>query len=62
LLLPARALVPQLDDVDSAGQRRVGEVGKVTALAAGIGADIQLRRGQPFPGCTHTATLAAEFE
>ena len=40
-LLPGRSLVAQLDDVDPAGQRRVGELRQVTALAAGVGAQIQ---------------------
>ena len=40
-LLTGRALVAQLDDVDPARQRRVGEFGQVTALAAGVGAEIQ---------------------
>ena len=43
-LLTDRTLVPQLDDVDSAGQRGVGELGKVTAFTPGIGAQIQLGR------------------
>ena len=43
-LLARRALVPQLDDVDPAGQRRVGEFGEVAALAAGVGAQIQRAR------------------
>ncbi len=58
LLLSRRALVPQLDDVDPARQRRVGEFGQVTALTAGVGAEVQRRRGQPFTGCMHTATVA----
>ncbi len=42
-LLTRRALVPQLDDVDPACQRRVGEFGEVAALAPGVGAQVQLR-------------------
>ena len=56
-LLTRRALVPQLDDVNPARQRRVGEFREVTSLAAGVGAQIQRRRGQPFTGCVHPATL-----
>ena len=45
-LLAGRTLVAQLDDVDAAGQGGVGELGQVTALAAGVGAQVQpaLRR------------------
>ncbi len=58
LLLAGRALVPQLDDVDPAGQRRVGELGEVAALAPGVGAQIQRCGGQAFQGLVHTATVA----
>ncbi len=47
LLLPCRTLVPQLDDVDPARERRVGELRQVAALAAGVGAQVQRRRSQP---------------
>ena len=40
-LFADRALVAQLDEVDTSGQRRVGELGKVAALAAGIGAEVE---------------------
>jgi len=43
LLLSCRSLVAQLNDVDAAGQRRVGEFGQVTALTSSVGAEIQLR-------------------
>ena len=43
-LLTGRTLVAQLDDVHSAGQRGVGELGQVAALAPGVGAQIQPRR------------------
>ena len=41
LLLAGRALVAQLDDVDAARQRGVGELGEVTAFAAGVGAQVE---------------------
>jgi len=56
-LLSRRALVAQLDDVDPAGQRGVGEFRQVTALTAGIRAQIQRRRGQAFTRSVHTATV-----
>jgi hypothetical protein len=40
-LLADRTLVPQLNDVDTAGQRGVGELGQVTAFTSGIGAQIE---------------------
>ena len=50
LPLTGRALVAQLNDVHPARQRRVGERGKITALAAGVGAQIERRRSQPSRG------------
>ena len=47
LLLARRALVAQLDDVDPAGQRRVGEFGQVAAFPPGVGAQVQRRRREP---------------
>ena len=44
-LLTDRTLVTQLDDVDAAGQRGIGELGQITAFTPGIGAQIQLCRG-----------------
>jgi hypothetical protein len=38
---PVGALVPQLDDVDAAGEGRVGELGEVTGAAAGAGAEVE---------------------
>ena len=46
-LLTGRTLVAQLDDVDPAGQRGVGELGEVAALAARVGAQVQPGGGQP---------------
>ena len=60
LPLTGRALVAQLDDVHPARQRRVGERGQITALAAGVGAQIQRRRSQPsrrIPGCATPARV-----
>jgi hypothetical protein len=45
-LLADGTLVAQLDDVDSARQRGVDELGEVTALTAGVGAQVQLGLGQ----------------
>ena len=56
-LLAGRALVAQLDDVHPARQRRLGECGKVTALAAGVGAQIEGRRSQPIARVVHTARV-----
>ena len=58
LLLARRPLVPQLDDVDPAGQRGVGEFGQIAALAAGVGAQVQRRGREAVTGFVHTATLA----
>ena len=57
-LLTDRPLVAQLDDVDSAGQGRVGELGQVATLAARVGTQIQPRRRETGDGAVHTATLA----
>ena len=51
-LLTDGALVPQLDDVDSAGQRGVDELGEVTALATRIGAQVQAGLGEAGPSGT----------
>ena len=59
-LLTGRALVAQLDDVDPARQRLVGERRKIAELAAGVGAQIQRRRSQPsqpIGGLVHTARV-----
>ena len=40
------ALVAQLDDVDPAGQRGVGELGEVAAVAAGVGAQVEAGVGE----------------
>ena len=47
LLLARRALVAQLDDVHPAGQRGVGELGQIAALAARVGAQVQPGAGEP---------------
>ena len=39
------ALVPQLDDVHAAGERRVHEVREVAAVLAGVGAEVQAGGG-----------------
>ena len=39
-LLTGRTLIAQLDDVDPAGQRGVGELGQITAFPAGVGAQV----------------------
>ena len=41
LALTGRALVTQLDDVDSAGQSGLGELREVAFLAARVGAQVQ---------------------
>ena len=50
---------PQLDDVDAAGQGRIGELGQVAEFPAGIGAQVQPRfsekAGRTF---VHIATVA----
>jgi hypothetical protein len=51
-----------LDDVHPAGQCGVGELGQVTALAAGIGAQIQPGGRETGKRFVHTATLAASVE
>jgi len=53
-LLTGRSLVAQLDDVDAAGQRRIGEFRQVTALPAGVGAQVQPGLGQPEVRFLHT--------
>ena len=58
LLLTRRTLVPQLNDVDPARKGRIGEFGEVTALAPGVGAQIERGSGEAFGGFVHTATLA----
>ena len=62
-LLTDGALVPQLDDVDPAGQRGVDERGEVTALATRIGAQVQAGLGEAGPwglgGYGTSATLAS---
>ena len=55
--LSGRALVAQLNDVDPAGQRCVGELGQIAALPTRIGAQIQASVGEPVR-LVHTATLA----
>ena len=57
--LAGRPLVAQLDDVHPAGQGGVGERGKIPALSAGIGAQIQPGIEQPGAGFVHIATVAA---
>ena len=60
LPFPCRTLVTQLDDVDPACERRVGERGQVAALATGVGAQVQRRRSQPsgqVAGLGHTARV-----
>jgi hypothetical protein len=42
-------LVPQLDDVHAAGQRRVGEIGEIPAICPGIRAQVQPCIVQPAP-------------
>lgn len=42
-------LVAQLDDVDPTGVGRVDEGGEVAAVAAGVGADVQLGAGEVHP-------------
>ena len=56
-LLACGSLVAELDDVHPAGQRGIGERGQITALAAGVGAQIQRRRSQPIAGLVHTARV-----
>ncbi len=41
LFLACRPLVAELNQVHPAGQRRVGEFGQVTALPAGVGAQVE---------------------
>ena len=57
-LLTDRTLVAQLDDVHSAGQRGIGELGQVAALTARVGTQIQPCCGETGSGFVHTATLA----
>ena len=40
------ALVAELDDVDPAGERGVGELREVPAVAAGVGAEVEPRVGE----------------
>jgi hypothetical protein len=42
-----RALVAQLEDVDAAGERRVGEPGEVAGAAPRVGAEVEAGVGQP---------------
>ena len=60
--LADRPLVAQLDDVDAAGQHRIGELGEITAFAAGVGAEVQPSVLQCGAGFVHTATLAASVD
>lgn len=46
LLAALQGLVPQLDDVDASGERRVHEVGEVALTGAGVGAEVELRGGE----------------
>jgi hypothetical protein len=62
LFFPRRSLVPQLDDVHPAGQRGIGELGEVTAVAAGVGAQIQGRRLQTVMGLGHVSTVATSVD
>jgi hypothetical protein len=63
-LLTDRTLVAQLDDVHSAAQRGVRELGQVATLAPRVGAQIQVRGRETGSGPAaidtevHTATLA----
>jgi len=45
-LFTSGPLVPQLDDVDSTGQRSVGELGEVAVLSTGVGAEVEPGGGQ----------------
>ena len=58
-LFAGRSLVPQLDDVHSAGQRGVGELGQIAAVTAGVGTQVQPRLTEHGVGFVHTATVAA---
>ena len=49
-VLRGRALVAQLNDVDPAGQRGVGELGQIASVATRIGAQIKTRGGEPVDG------------
>lgn len=40
LPLTGRAFVAQLNDVDAAGERGVGELGQITAFTPGVGAQV----------------------
>lgn len=61
LFLTRGALVTQLDQVDAAGECRVGEFGQVTAFTTGVGAQIQRGALQAldgkFDGLVHTVTV-----
>jgi hypothetical protein len=57
-VLGGRALVAQLNDVDPAGQRGVGEFLQVAMVATGIGAEIEARVRESRQRLMHTATLA----
>lgn len=62
LCFTGRALVPQLDDVHATGECRVGELGQVTALPAGVGAQVQGRGLQTLEGFRHSATVATTVD
>ena len=42
-------LVSQLNDVYTAGQRRVGELGQIAAIGPSVGTQVQPRVGEPGP-------------
>jgi hypothetical protein len=46
-----QGLVPQLDDVHAAGQRRVDELGKIPTCGPRIRTQVQPRIAQPRPNC-----------
>ena len=50
LVARLEALLAQLDDVDAAAQRRVGELGEIALRGAGVGAQVEPRR--PEAGAT----------
>ena len=60
-LFTGRALVPELDDVDPAGQYRFGELGQIAAFAPRVGAQVEPGRSQPVEWkgqrCAHPARL-----
>ncbi|GBG40467.1 hypothetical protein NJB14197_52640 [Mycobacterium montefiorense] len=57
-LFTGRSLVAKLDDVHPTGQRGIGELSQITALAARIGTQIEPGGAKSGNRIVHTATLA----